>query len=49
MDAVNREKTKETSGEYGSLFQGAENRTYKIYFGGSYREHWSEDYTLFVE
>ena len=46
MDAVNRENV--TKHREGAPERGAENRTYKIYFGGSYEEHWSEDYTLFV-
>ena len=25
-----------------------EGTSYKVWFGGSYEEHWSEDYSLFV-
>ena len=46
MDAVNREKT--TTDMDGAPDRGAGKKKYKIYFGGSYEEHWSQDYSLFV-
>ena len=46
MDAVNRGN--QTTITDGAPDRGAGKKKYKIYFGGSYEEHWSEDYTLFV-
>ena len=46
MDAVNREKT--TTDMDGAPDRGAGKKKYKIYFGGRYEEHWSQDYSLFV-
>ncbi len=49
MDAVNREKSPQTGNDNGSPEKGAEKKKYPIYFGGSYEEIWSEDYTLFIQ